>query len=69
MRRIFDACLRHGVAPGIHTSSVEYASRYLEMGFQMVTLGSEHRWMQARAAEELAKVRPLARASVAAPKA
>ena len=69
VQRIFDACLRHGVAPGIHTSSVEYASRYLEMGFQMVTLGSEHRWMQARAAEELAKVRPLARASVAAPKA
>ena len=49
VQRIFDAARRHGVAPGIHTSSVEYTTRYLKMGFQMVTLGGDRGFMGARA--------------------
>lgn len=51
--RILEACRRHGVAPGIHTASVEFTQRYLDMGFQMVTLGSEYHWMRNGAAADL----------------
>ena len=58
VERILEACKDNGVAAGIHTGSVEYTKKYIAMGFQMVTLGSEYRWMQARAASDLAEVRP-----------
>ena len=32
---IFDACKRHGVAPGVHTGGVEFTNRWLDHGFQM----------------------------------
>jgi 4-hydroxy-2-oxoheptanedioate aldolase len=55
--RIFEACKRHGVAPGAHTGSVEFTTRYLKQGFQMVTLGSELGFMRQRAAADLATAR------------
>jgi len=57
VRQIFDACRRHGVAAGIHTSSLAYTQRYLEMGFNLVTLGTDVGWMIAGAARELAAAR------------
>ena len=39
--RIREACLRHGVAPGIHTGDGGVARGYLEQGFLMVTVISE----------------------------
>ncbi len=54
---IFDACRKHGVAAGIHTSSLEYGQHYLKMGFNLVTLGSDARWMAAGAAHDLAAAR------------
>ena len=57
---IIEACKRHGVAPGIHTNSVEYTQKYLELGCQMVTLGSDTGFMTANAAASLKVVRDTA---------
>jgi 4-hydroxy-2-oxoheptanedioate aldolase len=38
---IMEPCKRHGVAPGMHTGSLEFTKKWLEAGFQMVTLGSD----------------------------
>ncbi|MGE0622695.1 MAG: HpcH/HpaI aldolase/citrate lyase family protein [Pseudomonadales bacterium] len=57
VQQIFEACRRHGVAAGIHTSSLAYTERYLKMGFNLVTLGSDAGWMIAGAARELASAR------------
>lgn len=54
--RIREACRRHGVAAGIHTGSVAFARRYLDQGFQMVTLGSDSGWMYRGATADLAAV-------------
>ncbi len=55
--RIRDACRAHGVAAGIHTSSVRYTRRYLELGFNLITLGSDLRFMLRSATADLAEVR------------
>lgn len=54
---IMEACRRHGVAPGMHTGSLEYTKKWLEAGFQMVTLGSDVGFMRAKAASDLAAAR------------
>lgn len=48
---------QNGLAIGIHTSSLEYAQKYLELGFNFVTLGSESGHMMKNAAKELAAAR------------
>ena len=55
--RIRDACRAHGVAAGIHTSSVRFTRRYLELGFNLITLGSDLRFMARAATADLAEVR------------
>ena len=55
--RIRDACRAHGVATGIHTSSVEYTRRYLDLGFNFVALGSDARFMAKAATADLAAIR------------
>ena len=55
--RIRDACRANGVAAGIHTSSVEFTRRYLDLGFNLVTLGSDARFMAKAAVADLAEVR------------
>ena len=60
---------RHGVAPGIHCGSVEYATKYLELGCQMVTLGSDTGFMTGRAAADLQAVRGNVGAAAVAPEA
>lgn len=54
---IMEACKRHNVAPGIHTGSLEYTTKWLQAGFQMVTLGSEVGFMRAKAGADLAAAR------------
>lgn len=54
---IMEACKRHGVAPGMHTGSLEYTKLWLEAGFQMVTLGSDVGFMRAKAGADLAAAR------------
>ncbi len=57
VKRILGACRTHGIAAGIHTSSLEYTQKYLELGFHFVTLGSESGHMMKNAARELAEAR------------
>ena len=51
--RVLEVCQGHGIAAGIHTGSVAFTRKYLAMGFQMVTLGVEARWMEAGARADL----------------
>ncbi len=57
VKRIQSACVAHNVAIGIHTSSLKYCQKYLELGFNFVTLGSESGHMMKNAARELAEAR------------
>ena len=57
VERIQDACRRHGVAIGIHTGGLEFTRRYLDLGFNFVTLGSDLGFMVRTAAGDLAAVR------------
>jgi 4-hydroxy-2-oxoheptanedioate aldolase len=55
--RILEVCKRHRVAAGIHTGSVEYSRKYLEEGFQFVTLGSDGGFLARAAAADLREIR------------
>jgi 4-hydroxy-2-oxoheptanedioate aldolase len=57
VQRIAEACRKHSVAVGIHTSSLEFAQRYLGFGFNFVTLGSDAGFMARAAATDLAAAR------------
>jgi 4-hydroxy-2-oxoheptanedioate aldolase len=54
---ILDACKRHNVAAGIHTGGVEFSARWLERGFQMVTLTSDAACITRMASMMLREVR------------
>lgn len=54
---ILAAAQRHGVPAGIHCSSVEFARRWIEMGFVMVTVGSDSGLLARAAGADLAAVR------------
>lgn len=41
MDKILEACQRHGVAAGSHTGGPRFTRRFLDKGFQMVTLTSD----------------------------
>ena len=47
----------HGVAPGMHTASVEYSTNALEAGFQMVTLGADRAFMARQGSADLTALR------------
>jgi 4-hydroxy-2-oxoheptanedioate aldolase len=57
VKRILASAKQHQVAAGIHTSSLEYAQKYLALGFNFVTLGSEAGHMMNSASAELAAAR------------
>jgi 4-hydroxy-2-oxoheptanedioate aldolase len=57
---ILAAAKRHGVAPGMHTASVEFTTRWLEAGFQMVMLGADRAFMVRQAGADLAAARTAA---------
>src|SRR3990170_725532 len=42
---IRDACIRNGVAPGVHTSGAAGANQRIEEGFQFLALASELKYM------------------------
>jgi 4-hydroxy-2-oxoheptanedioate aldolase len=50
--QILQACRRHNVAAGIHTGGPAFSARWLDAGFQMVTLTSDANCM-VRSAQEL----------------
>ena len=57
VKHIQSVCRTHNVAIGIHTSSLAYAQKYLALGFNFVTLGSDAGHMTKNAAKELAAAR------------
>ena len=57
VKHIQATCKNAGIACGIHTSSLEYTQKYLELGMNYVTLGSESGHMMKNAAKELAEAR------------
>jgi 4-hydroxy-2-oxoheptanedioate aldolase len=64
VKHIQSVCKANGIAIGIHTSSLEYTQKYLALGFNFVTLGSDSGHMVANASRELA----LARGSAGEPR-
>ena len=54
---IREACARHGVPVGIHTTSAAWASRRLADGFNFVTVGADIGFMMRAIGEDLASVR------------
>ena len=54
---LMEACKRHGVAPGMHTGGLEFTTKWLKAGFQMVTMGSDLGAMRAKVQSDLATVR------------
>jgi 4-hydroxy-2-oxoheptanedioate aldolase len=57
VERIKAACLRHGVAPGIHTGAGATANRYREQGFRMITVANDLGLLRFGGALELAVAR------------
>ena len=57
VKHILATCKKHGVVSGMHTSSLEYTKKYLELGFNMVMLGSETAFMMRTASKELAEAK------------
>ena len=41
VRRIREACRKHGIAVGMHASSGRWAKKHAEAGFDMVTVASD----------------------------
>jgi 4-hydroxy-2-oxoheptanedioate aldolase len=54
---IYETCRKHGIAIGIHTGSLAYTQRYLEQGFNFVTLGTDSAFMGRMAGSELAQAK------------
>ena len=57
VKELLEKCRAHKIAAGIHTSSLEYAQKYLALGFNFVTLGSDSGHMAKNAGRELAAAR------------
>ena len=57
VKDIAAACRDAGIGIGIHTSSLAYTQKYLELGFNYVTLGSDAGFMARAAVKDLAAAR------------
>ena len=55
--KILAACRSAGIGAGIHTGSLAYTKRYLEQGFNMITLGTDSAFMARLASKELAEAK------------
>src|SRR5205807_7369463 len=57
LKKVLDACKRHGVQPGIHCGAPEYAKKMIAMGFTFVTVGGDTRFVTMGAAAAVAEMR------------
>ena len=57
IEKIRKACVKQGVAAGIHTSSLEYTLKYLAQGFNFVNLGTDSSFMAKAALSDLKAAR------------
>lgn len=66
LTRIREACERHGVAPGLHTFSIESAKQRIAEGWKFLALNSELRFMLQGANEVAAALHPEGKAAALA---
>ncbi len=57
LKKILAACKKHGVQPGLHCGSAEYAKKGIGMGFTFVTVGGDTRFVTTGAAATVAEMR------------
>ena len=56
IKTVREACNRHGIAPGIHTSGGAAVQRRINEGFQFCAMASEMRYMIGNLADDLASI-------------
>ncbi len=66
LKKVVDACRRHGKQPGLHCGAPAYAKKAIEMGFTFVTVGGDTRFLTTGAAAAVAEMRADAPAKPAA---
>jgi len=57
VRRIREACHKHGIAAGIHAPSGEWARRHAEAGFDLITVATDAPLLRGAALRELTAAR------------
>ena len=55
--RILEAAKKRGLLAGIHNGTAEYAKKMIEKGFNLVTVGSDQRFMSSGAKTAIEKIR------------
>ena len=56
-------CVKHGIAAGIHTGSLDATTRYLEPGFNLVTFGTDSAFLAGAASAQLAQAKDVTKAN------
>ena len=62
--RILDAAKKRNLLAGIHNGSVEYAQKMISKGFNLVTVGSDQRFMSGGAKSAVEKIKKIKKGSV-----
>ena len=62
--RILDAAKKRNLLAGIHNGSVEYAEKMISKGFNLVTVGSDQRFMSGGAKSAVEKIKKIKKGSV-----
>jgi len=57
IKRILSAAKKRNLMAGIHNGSVEYAQKMISLGFNLVTVGSDQRFMSAGAKAAIEKIK------------
>jgi 4-hydroxy-2-oxoheptanedioate aldolase len=57
IERIREACVAHGIVPGLHCSGARAAQSYAEAGFKMITVGVDSSMLKAALSRELETAR------------
>ena len=54
---ILEHAKKHNIIPGIHNMSAEYAEKMIKLGFKLVTVGADQRYMSAGAKAAVDKIK------------
>ena len=61
--RILEAAKKRNLLAGIHNGTVEYAKKMISIGFNLVTIGSDQRFMSAGAKNSIEKIKGIKKES------
>ena len=56
---VLEHAKKHNIIPGIHNMSPEYAEKMIKLGFKLVTVGADQRYMSAGAKAAVEKIKKL----------